>query len=205
MGRWTVGLVFLVMAVLVLSSCATRGPIVGKQSVVETSGKKGDWINAREDYFEKKGNMYFRGLVHKAYDLALGRRQAEADAKKRITESITSLVRTEYEDYARGANMSEDDVGRFVADGIAWTSENIRISGIMPDESYWEKVEASTYEGVEYFYNCYVLVKMSKTDYNRTRSRAIDGLIEKARAEKNKLAEEAAMELKRKLEKGEIQ
>lgn len=205
MRRWTAGLMFLVGVALILSSCATRGPIVGKQSVVETSGKKGNWINAREDYFEKKGDMYFRGMVHRAYDLALGRRQAEADAKKRIAESITSLVRTEYEDYARGANMSEDDVGRFVADGVAWTSGNVRVSGVMPDESYWEKVETTTYEGVEYFYNCYSLLKMSKTDYNRARKRAIDGLIEKARAENNREAEEAAMELKRKLERGEIQ
>lgn len=205
MRRWTAGLVLLVVAALILSSCATRGPIVGKQSVVETSGKKGNWINAREDYFEKKGDMFFRGMIHRAYDLALGRRQAEADAKKRIAESITSLVRTEFEEYARGANMSEDDVGRFVADGVAWTSENVRISGVMPDESYWEKIEATTYEGVEYFYNCYSLIKMSTTNYNRARKIAIDGLIERTRAENNKKAEEAAMEVKRKLERGEIQ
>jgi hypothetical protein len=202
MRRWTTDLVFPAIVILILTSCTAKGPTIGEQKIVETSSKKGKWVSAREDHFEKKGNMCFRGMAQRVQDLTLGRRQAEADAKKRIADSIVTVVRTEYEEYARGANMDPYDVSKFVADGVAWSSESIVITGVTPEESYWEKVRTTTYDGVQYFYNCWSLVKVPRDDYERARMMAVSGLIEKARASHAKAAEEAAIGLKQKLEQG---
>lgn len=185
------------------ASCATRGPVVGKERIIQTSGKKGDWVSSEVSFFEKDKMLFFRGQVSKVNDLTMGLRQAEAEAKKRMVGKIAELVQAEFTTYAIGANMSEYDRGNFVADGIAWVSEKVQITGSVPFKSYWEKVEITKDYGIEYAYNVYTLLQIPKKDYNKARNRAINGLFEKAKEVKNKKAEEAALELKKKLEKGE--
>lgn len=184
---------------LLISGCSLGKSVIGKEKVVETSGKKSKWVTSEDLSFTEKDKMFFRGHVGNVYDLSLGRRQAEADAQKHITEKIAKIVETEFTAYGRGANMSKDDIGKFAADGIAWVSEKVVISGSEPVKQYWEKIEATTEGGVKYLYNIYVLVQLSVDDYNRARDRAINGLAEKARIENNKKAEEAAANLLKRL------
>jgi hypothetical protein len=205
MKKWILSLTALAV-VLTLNSCATRGVIVQRDRVVEEMGQKGSWIH--KEWFQKGDYIYFRGVVENVYDLPLGRRQAEADAKKRIAESITSLVETEFAHNTYGPNMSPGDVGRFTQDAIAWTAENVRLAEVFPVKSYWQKVERIAYGRAEYLYNCYSLVRMPKATYLRARERAILGMIEEARREKNKKAEEFGLNLlknlKDKEKRGEI-
>ena len=192
----------LFVAVFVLALAGCGGPVVrpvGSQTVIEKSAEKTpEWVLV--PFFEDEATMYFSGTLKGVGDYAVGLRQAKAEAMKNVAESIQTKAKTEFVQNTRGANLSPDDLGRFVQDGIAMTADNINISGLLPAESYYEKVEEVTEIGVKYFYNCSVLFQLPVQDYKQARNRAINGLAEKAKEEQNKAAEEAAMGLLDKLQ-----
>ena len=80
-----ISMAFLVSASLLLAGCATSG-----YKVIEKSGKKEKWVKTSDLCYEKKETLFCRGEVSNVYDLALGKRQAEADAKKRLVEKVRS-------------------------------------------------------------------------------------------------------------------
>ncbi|MFH1957588.1 MAG: hypothetical protein ABIJ15_03850 [bacterium] len=192
----------LFVAVFVFSLVGCGGPVVrpvGSQTVIEKSADKTpEWVMV--PFFEDETTMYFSGALKGVGDYAVGLRQAKAEAMKNVAESIQTKAKTEFVQNTRGANLSPDDLGRFVQDGIAMTADNINISGLLPAESYYEKVEEITEVGVKYFYNCSVLFQLPVQDYKQARNRAINGLADKAKEEQNKAAEEAAMGLLDKLQ-----
>lgn len=189
---------FLVFAFL-FSCAGPKQPVVGSQRVVEKSAeKRPEWITV--PYFEDNEIMYFSGGVRGVADYALGLRQAKAEAVKNIAESIAAKVRTEFTQAARGANLEEGDVGRFVQDGIAMITDNINIQGMLPAETYYEKIEQVTDYGVKYFYDCYALYQLPKKDYELAKKRALEDMAKKYREENNKKAEEAALKLLEKIE-----
>ncbi len=194
--------VVLLVSVFVFSLVGCGGPTVrpvGSQKVVEkSSDKTPEWVMV--PFFEDETMMYFSGAKKRVFDYAVGLRQAKAEAMKNVAESIETKVRTEFVANTRGANMSEDDLGSFVQDGIAMVSDNVNISGLLPAESYYEKVEEVTEMGVKYFYNCSVLFQLPVKDYKLARNRAINGMVDKAKKEQNKVAEKAAMGLLDKLQ-----
>ena len=193
--------VFLLVAgILVLYGCGgPKSMPVGSQRVVEKSMEKTpEWVTV--PFFEDGETMYFSGGVRGVADYAVGLRQAKAEAMKNVAESIQTKARTEFVENTSGANLTPEDLGRFIQDGIAMVADNINISGLLPAEQYYEKVEEVTDTGVRYFYNCYVLFQLPVKDYKEARKRAIEDLAAKAREENNKKAEEAAMQLLEKLQ-----
>jgi len=194
--------VMLFAGVFVLGLLGCGGPAVrpvGTQTVVERStAKTPEWVLV--PYFEDETTMYFSGALKGVGDYAVGLRQAKAEAMKNVAESIQTKAKTEFVQNTRGANLTPEDLGRFVQDGIAMTADNINISGLLPAESYYEKVEEITDTGVRYFYNCSVLFQLPIVDYKQARSRAINGLADQARKENNAAAEKAAMGLLEKLQ-----
>src|SRR3989338_10825650 len=83
--------VMMLIATTILIGCSSLGP-----KVVEKSGSKEKWVESENIYFEEKDALYFRGEVSGIYDLALGKRQAEADAKKRLVEAVSTELTVEY-------------------------------------------------------------------------------------------------------------
>ncbi len=187
------------LSLFLINGCA--GPskmLIGKQTVVETSAPKPpSWILI--PFEEKNDTMYFSGAVKGVYDYAVGVRQAKAEAVKNIVESVKTKARTEFVSNTQGSNLSPEELGKFVSDGVAMTADNLEVSGIMSKETYYEKVEEITEAGVKYFYNCYVLLALPVKDYKIARQKAIENLAAKARAENNKKAEETAKNLLEKL------
>ncbi|MEA2081548.1 MAG: hypothetical protein U9O97_02250 [Elusimicrobiota bacterium] len=188
------------VSVFVLAGCG--GPKVrpvGSQTVIEkSSDKTPEWVIT--PFFEDETTMYFAGTLRGVGDYAVGLRQAKAEAMKNVAEAIKTKAKTEFVQNTRGSNLPGEDLGRFVQDGIAMTADNINVSGLLPAESYYEKVEEVTETGVRYFYNCSVLFQIPTQQYKESRNRALNGLAEKARKEKDKAAENAAMSLLDKLQ-----
>lgn len=196
-------LVFFMVGVLslgILVGCAgkSKDRIVGMQKIVEkVPDKTPSWI--MKTFEEKKKMMYFSGGVKGVGDYAVGLRQAKAEAVKNVAESIKVKARTEFVSNTRGANLSPDDLGRFIEDGVAMVTDNLEIGGMLPKENYYEKVEEVTDYGVKYTYNCFSLIQMAVRDYKEARRRAIENLADKAKAENNKKAEETAKDLLKRL------
>jgi len=189
----------VMVSVFAIAGCG--GPKVrpvGSQTVIEkSSAKTPEWVVA--PFFEDETTMYFSGTLRGVGDYAVGLRQAKAEATKNVAEAIETKAKTEFVQNTRGSNLPGEDLGRFVQDGIAMTADNVNISGLLPAESYYEKVEEVTETGVRYFYNCSVLFQLPVQQYKEARNRAINGLASKAREMKDKAAEEAAMGLLDKL------
>ncbi|MDO9514101.1 MAG: hypothetical protein Q7J59_05785 [Elusimicrobiota bacterium] len=188
------------VSVFALAGCGgAKVRPVGSQKVVEKSADKTpEWVIV--PFFEDETTMYFSGALKGVGDYAVGLRQAKAEAMKNVAEAIETKAKTEFVQNTRGSNLPGEDLGRFVQDGIAMTADNVNISGLLPAESYYEKVEEVTEVGVKYFYNCSVLFQLPVQQYKEARNRAINGLASKAREENNKAAEEAAMGLLDKLQ-----
>lgn len=182
-------------------ACGPRILRPGEERVVETSGRKRDWVTSEKPVFRDDDTWFFRGQAMEVADLTLGLRQAEADAKKRIVGSIVEEVASEFSEYALGANMSEDDKSVFVSDGISWATDGISIAGAAPAKAYWEKIETGRSYGVSNSYDVYVLVGLPAADYEEARARAIRRIEERARAAANRRAEEAAKRLRQRLER----
>lgn len=178
--------------VVILANCSSLGP-----KVVEKSGSKEEWVKFGDIYFEKEDTLYFKGEVSGVYDLALGKRQAEADAKKRLVEAVSSEITSEYREFARGSNTIPGDVGRFIEDGIEAISRNVKISGLLAEKSYWERLmDNPDEEGSKPYYRIFALLKIVKKDYNAAKGQVISGLMEKAKQDRNKEAEQVIEEWK---------
>ena len=79
---------------------------------------------------------------------------------------------------------------------VVWTTENLDVSGAIPVEEYTEKLRTQAYEGVQYSYNCYVWLRLSKDEYFLARQNALDRASREAEDEE---AKQLALEAKEKL------
>lgn len=161
------------------------------------------WSESDDVFFEKNNTFFFRGEVIGAHDLALGKRQAEADAKKRIVEKVRSDALVEFRELARGANVAPHDVGRFAEDMIESVSK-VSISGITPVKSRWEEVAvpSSPDRDSSRAYHIYSLVAIPKSEFDRAKSDLIGSALKKT-ANSTKEVEALLEEWKRKRQQEE--
>lgn len=169
----------------------------GAEELVETSGKKPSMVSRNIRFDEEKDTRFFLGLSDQVHDLDVAIRVAELEARKHIIEAIGTDIRIEG---TRGLSGPEkESLGRFFEESTAYLTGNMRLSGAILRETYWEKWARSGYGEVSYYYKAYGIVRISKEDYERTRALAVDVLIERAAQERNLQAERAARDVKKRL------
>lgn len=172
--------------------CATTSEI-GTERTVESSSSTPGWTltptKQDNDFY------FFTGQMTKAKDMSFGLKQAYADGLQNLMNTMQNNIGTESAQALRGANMDEDDIGRFSGFAVAWISETKTVAGVLNPEAYWEKIETKTPSGVSYNYNCYSLLKISKKDYDKSLEGAYENMKKKAREENNKKAEVSADKL----------
>ena len=158
------------------SGCGTSNNIAdmspGEERVVERfPDDTPDWLEI--PFEENDDHFYFRGEAARASDPALGMRQAKANAIQALVEATKIKARSEFSEAVRGVNVSESSLGRYLDNVVAWTSENVQITGVFPEGEYREKVQVRTYEGVEYVYNCFNRISIPVENYIRAREAAL--------------------------------
>lgn len=189
-------LIIGISLVVLLNGCAST-PTIGKQTIVERSASsKPEWET--KTFFEKESQMFFSGTITNVFDMALGFRQAKAEAMKNIIESLKTKARTEFSTAIKGQNLSKDDLGRIAEDVVTWVAQ-IDVSGVIQKETYYEKIEEITHTGVKHSYNCSVLLQLDKKFYLDARENAINNAIAKQREVNNQAAVEAAENAKKRL------
>lgn len=192
-------LITIISAFLIGCSSAPNLSTLGKQTVVTTSGSREDWVTSDQNYWVDEMYMNFRVQITNQYDIAAGRRNSKAEAVKYIAEMINQRIRTDYYSSSSGNNQSEEQLGRDVQDLITWTTDNLEISGISPDRTYWEKVETNTSEGVKYSYDIHELYKIKSEDYRKAIVKASELAMEKAQKAKDLEAQKRAEKFQKKL------
>lgn len=187
----------LIILAGILFGCSAGNQLVEKPVVIEKStdhSDRPDWV--METFMEKDGMFYFSGMVDGGHDLAVSIRQAKAEAMKNVAESIATSIRQEFTEVVEGDNQ-EDDLARWMSDGIAWAVRNIDVIGAKQREVYYERVFYPMMGDATY--TAFALIEMSKPDYMKTRRDAIKKLRGKLLAENQKEAKKRAEELLDKL------
>jgi len=183
----------LILVALMLIGCAAKQQEIFKEEVIETSkgSSKPEWVF--KSFKELDDGYEFSGGVNDVADYALGISEARAEAIKNGIVSIQIKVGTEFTKFAEGSNMSQDLIGKWVSDGIAFLSDSLYVSGIKQKEIYYEKVLYNT----EYkpHYNIWALCSISSADYLKTKIDAAQRLVNKYQQEKNEEAKKKAEEL----------
>jgi hypothetical protein len=170
---------------------------VPKDIVVERNTDRKDrpaWVN--ETFREEEGTYYFSGGIDRGHDLAMSIRQAKAEALKNMSESVAAKIRQEFTEMAEGDNQN-DDLARWVSDGISWVVDNFYVTGVKQKTVYYERVY-NTFDA-ELTYTTFVLLEVRKPDYLRSRRDAIRKIMGYFRAKKMYEAEKRAKELLDKL------
>ncbi|NIM61094.1 MAG: hypothetical protein GTO30_05385 [Acidobacteria bacterium] len=171
--------------------------MVGSEQVVEKiPSKTPKWIEV--PFAEKGKRLLFKGEASSVHDSALGLRQAKANAIQNMVEAIRIKARSEFSEAVRGVNTSEQALGQYLDSVVAWTTDNIEVSGIQPQSEYREKLLVRTPGGVEYRYNCFVRLAILEEDYMYARQGAVDQALAVFQDEE---ARRLALEAKEKLER----
>jgi hypothetical protein len=186
---------FAILISLILIGCSSSKEMqVGEERIVERSTPElPSWTTSISD--EKEGFIYVTGEMTRAKERAFGMTQANADGVQKMLNTMSNRAKQTATQALRGANIEEGDVGRYSEFAVSWISNTYQISGVTTPTTYWEKVEKKNQDGVEYFYNCYVQLKISKADYNKSLVGSFDELKHKAQADNNVKAAEVAQKL----------
>jgi hypothetical protein len=173
---------------------------VHRPVVVEKTGQddRPTWTT-KQTFIEQDGNLVYTGGVMGGADYALTLRLARSEATKNLLESIQIKARGEFSGVIHGQNRTENDLGRYVTDAVAWTVDNIKISGIRQNEIYYEKIMDPMSQSFKY--NAWVQVTISRSDYVKAKTDAVQKLLEKAIREKDEDARKKALELLEELRK----
>jgi len=186
-------------AAALLAGCASTRDITdmtpGEEQVVErVPDDVPDWLTT--PYEEDDERLLFKGEATNGGDAALCMRQAKGNGVQSLVEAIKIKARSEFSEAVRGVNVSESSLGRYLDNVVAWTTENVQISGVVPENEYRDKVQVRTYDGVQYRYNCFVQLSVPVESYLRARQAALTrGLTEAEDVEARRLAERAKEKL----------
>jgi|GEM_PF-1879724 len=172
---------------------------VHRPVVVEKTGQddRPDWTT-KQTFMEQDGDLVYTGGVMGGADYALTLRLARSEATKNLLESIQLKARGEFSSAITGQNRTENDLGRYVTDAVAWTVDNIKISGIRQNEIYYEKILDPMSQSFKY--NAWVQVTITRSDYVKAKTDAAQKLLEKAIREKDEEARKKALEILDKLQ-----
>ncbi|NIM02636.1 hypothetical protein GTN66_00560 [bacterium] len=193
-------LVLFLVQILIGGCAGPKKPpvIIGEERIVERSREfRPDWIATPVSIGEEM--FSFSGGVDGVADFSLALRRARGEVIKNIIAGIENRVGAEFSDAVRELSISDAELSEFSTETVGVIMEIYQMHGIKPKETYYEKVERPTAEGVEYLYNCYQLVDLSRTEYMEWRDSAVERIRDRAKAENKKRLEEIATQILKKL------
>jgi hypothetical protein len=172
---------------------------IQKPLVIEKTGDddRPEWTSERP-FFEDNNGLHFIGCIMDGVDYALTLRLAKSEATKNLLESIQIKAQAEFSHAIQGQNKNDRDLGRYVTDAVAWTIDNLRISGIRQNKAYYEKVFDPISQTIKF--NAWVQLEIPKIDYLQAKTDSARKLLDKAIQDKNQEAKEKALELLEKLQ-----
>ncbi len=159
--------ILLVLAFFFSFGCsANKLTSFGSERIIEKSGDKPEWVNKIPK--ENREFYFFRGFKTSALSLEDGLTDARSNATRQVLEMIQAQGLVDYKKarIERGLAQTREDVGSVTSDGLKILSKTVA-SGVKELESYTEKIERSTPDGLRYFYNVYTLVRYPKTEFDK--------------------------------------
>jgi len=189
-------LLILLIATSILSfGCsASKLNVIGSERIIEKSGDKPGWVKKipkeNDDYY------FFRGFKTNALSLEDGLTDARSNAIRQVLEMIQSQGLVDYKKARVETGLAEtrEDVGSVTEDGLKILSKTVA-SGVKELESYTEKVERFTPQGVRYYYNVYTLVRYPQSEFEKAVALAASQQNAEMRMQNNEQAQKVLEEL----------
>ena len=188
-------LVLLICAGLLSLGCSA-GKInpIGSEKIIERSGDKPEWVKKIPK--ESDEYYFFRGFKTSALTLEDGLTDARSNAIRQVLEMIQAQGLVDYKKARVETGLADrrEDIGSITEDGLKILSKTVA-SGVKELESYTEKVERYTPDGVRYNFNVYTLVRYPKAEFEKAVALAAQEKQSEVRAKNNAQAQEVLDQL----------
>lgn len=150
------------------------------------------WVNNTKEFWQDKDNFYYRGTTEGTTRIEESKRIATASARIKIAEQIKNEIKN---DFIVVIQANSNDTDLYIKDIFVSKVDGIVITGSTIVESYLQKIQESTKnEKEKIYYRCYILMQISKKDYEKTAKMAFEDTI-------NQLADDNKIALTQKIEK----
>ncbi|MHB8422413.1 MAG: hypothetical protein ACYC9S_07735 [Leptospirales bacterium] len=178
------GVVFFSVVPVGCSSLESPPNQYGTEHIVAHSeGSRPSWIDRIGEFNKDHPNRrYFVGLSTRSLSIEGGRTSSYANALSNIAGSVKDTVHTLYiqartSDSTGNSGAYSGDLEQAIESGTLEEANGI-ITGAEPDRYWWEKAWVQTEPGapIQYYYNFYVLVSLSKDHYDQTVYQTLNGL-----------------------------
>lgn len=199
MVRLVLGVVLGVLLAVLLNGCASAPPATFAPTetiLTRTESTRPAWITTT--HAQANGVLSFSGGVERSADYSLAVRSAKAEALKNLSEAIHLRLESEFTKALEGDETDQRDLGRFVADAVAFASSAI-LQGVRQEKVYVEKAVLTVHP--EPYYNTFVLLTLTEADYYRNRTLSLEHLVNRYKRERNEAAKKRAEHLLDKLRK----
>jgi len=187
-------ILLIAMSILSFGCSANKLNVIGSERIVEKSGDRPGWVKKipgeNDEYY------FFRGFKTSALSLEDGLTDARSNAIRQVLEMIQSQGLVDYKKARVETGLAEtrEDVGSVTEDGLKILSKAVA-SGVKELESYTEKIERFTPQGVRYYYNVYTLVRYPKTEFEKSVALAASQQNALMRTQNNEQARDVLEEL----------
>ncbi len=154
-----------------LTACSSADKIKSNHfevKVIESIPQTGmpDWVNQTKEFWQDKGQFYYRGTAEGFTNLEAAKRAAAANARIQLAEQIKSVVRNEFS-RALEAEAYDEATGGYLKDVFFSAVENLTLSAVSVRESYLQRLLESGALSERIYYRAYVLVSIDEKDYRR--------------------------------------
>lgn len=187
-------ILFIAASILSLGCSASKLDVIGSEQIIEKSGDKPGWV--KKIPRENDEHYFFRGFKTNALSLEDGLTDARSNAIRQVLEMIQSQGLVDYKKVRVETGLAEtrEDVGSVTEDGLKILSKTVA-SGVKELESYTEKVERFTPQGVRYYYNVYTLVRYPQSEFEKAVALAASQQNAEMRMQNNEQAQDVLDEL----------
>lgn len=179
----------LLLCVGLLTACGGNKVKDGIQILETIPSSAPKWMDSTQEFWETKGVYYYRGTSEGYANIATAKRVAEAAAAGNMVRQVKNIVRNEFSS-ALEAGAYEDHTGGYVKDVFFSAVDNLEVSGAKMQDSFLQHIKEVNGLNSKMYYRAYVLVTISKEDYNKMVERAFTDTKKQVAA--NKSAKELA-------------
>lgn len=168
----------LALTTLVILNCGSSRPEIGERSKIGDSGKQPAWVRDSKDGWEKDNQILFRSLMLDQSDLSMGMEATKAKSIKEIAEKVSLKISSDLAFAEEGNSGKNGYASKYLISAVVAQTEQLKLSGFEPDETYWERYAVAKPEGMDYVYDIYRTFKLNKAAYQDAK----DGVLSKGRA-----------------------
>lgn len=176
---------------LVLAACGMMPFSGGDEKVVHrVPDRVPGWLN--DGFSLRDGYFHVTGRAVKVDTAAKCIYEAKLNAYLEMRKGLRAKARSEFADAVRSVDVPEDERAPYLDSLADATGKNLEMQGILPDDTYQERVMVGEPPRPDYFFNCEITISLPIQDYQRARGVALGSFKDNAQGDTAKAIAKAA-------------